>query len=47
MIVLEALLPFLGRILVWIAVELLPHFIFYYTGVALLKAITLGKHPKH
>lgn len=42
----EALLPFMGRVLAWIAIELLAHFIFYYTGVLTLKIITLGKHPK-
>ena len=42
----EAVFPAIGRMLGYIFVELFLHIFFYTTGYVVIKALTLGKHPK-
>ena len=44
--VFEAVLPFIGRVLGWIFVELLLHIICYSTGFVISRIFTFGKRPK-
>jgi len=44
--VFEAVLPFIGRILGYIFIELLLHIICYSTGFAITRIFTFGKKPK-
>ena len=43
---LEAALPAIGRAIVYICVELVAYIVFYYTGFALLKVVSLGRYPQ-
>ena len=42
----EVVIPFIGRLVGWVFVEFLGHMVCYLTGYAVLKALTLGRHPK-
>ena len=42
----ETILPAIGRIIGYIAIEIIGRIFFYTTGYAFLKIITLGKKPK-
>lgn len=41
----EAILPFVGRVLGYIVMDLLAYGVFYFTGLAVLKILTLGRYP--
>lgn len=45
-VVFEAVIPFIGRILGYIFIELLLHIICYSTGFVITRLFTLGKKPK-
>lgn len=42
----EAVVPAIGRALVYICIEVIAHVVFYYTGFVLLRAVTFGKYPQ-
>ena len=42
----EALLPFIGRIIICLVVDIFIHLILYFTGHGVLKVFTLGHYPK-
>ncbi len=45
-VVFEAVLPFIGRVLGYIFIELLLHIICYTTGFAITRLFTFGKRPE-
>lgn len=45
-VVFEAVLPFIGRVLGYIFIELLLHIICYTTGFAITRLFTFGKKPR-
>ena len=45
-IIVEVALPFIGRVIGYLAIEICGHIIFYFTGYGMLKIVTLGRLPK-
>ena len=45
-VVLEAVLPAVGRIFIYVFLEIIFHIVLYLIGYGFLKIVTLGKHPK-
>ncbi len=45
-VVIEAVLPAVGRILIYVFLDIIFHLVLYLVGYSFLKVVTLGKHPK-